>query len=56
MTSERADAYLKADLQDTKLEFQNCISGFMKLENHQIQLHADLSMKPKVTPEQVTPS
>ena len=55
MISEQADADLKTDLQDTMLEFQECFSGFKKLKNHQVKLHADTSVKPKVTPERVTP-
>ena len=55
MVSEQADPDLKSDLQDTLLEFKDCFSGFKKLRDHQVRLHVDSSVKPKITPERPTP-
>ena len=55
MISEHADSDLKTDLQDTMLEYPENFKGFKKLKGHQVKLHVDPSVKPKVTPERSTP-
>ena len=55
MISEQADSNLKADLQNTMLEYPDNFVGFKKLKGHHVKLHVDPSVKPKVTPERSTP-
>ena len=53
--SEDADAPFKDNLQQTMVEFPENFTGFKKLKDHQVKLHVDSSVKPKVTPERPTP-
>ncbi len=55
MISETANANLKTNLQQTATEFAENFTGFKKLKGHQVKLHVDPSIKPKVTPERTTP-
>ena len=55
MISEQAESGLKSYLQETLSDYKDCFSGFRKLKNHQVKLHVDMSVKPKVTPERATP-
>ena len=55
MISEQADATFKDELQQTMLEFPENFKGFKKLKGHQVKLHSDPSVKPKITPERPTP-
>ena len=53
--SEQATATFKDDLQQTMLDFPENFAGFKKLKGHQVRLHVDPTVKPKVTPERPTP-
>ena len=55
MVSEEADPSFKDDLQQTMMEFPENFTGFKKMKGHQVKLHVDTSVKPKLTPERLTP-